>query len=155
MSDKIGTKISTEEINGVSIDVHVGQNGRFYLYDGEDQIAGSVTLDGARENAVKKLKRTKVKVKVHFFTRAGIPGVATGIHATNSKILARIDGEAVQVNPREKPLRPDTPNEVLDRLGAIEEETRKLAKEQRELITKHEFSLMPEVERAIKIANGD
>jgi len=150
-------KIGQVEILDHHYELHATDGGRFVIYnegEGElhERILGSgETLDAAREEAKRNIRKNRVKLQVRFITRGGEHGVVTGVHARNRTLLVRLDDQPHQI-PRhrlEHELRPDIPQEALDRILAIGEEMSKLTEERMELFREHTFNVAAEVDRQL------
>lgn len=107
--------VGTEEIQGATVEVHV--NSRHGSWEvrtpAGDRLGHADTKDKAMAQARAKLTKHKTRVAVAFLTTQGEAGVATGLHASNGAVLARIDGVSMQLssyNDRHA-LRADTPPE--------------------------------------------
>lgn len=139
-----GMQLTTEWIRGVEVQIYVTERGRFQ----------AATVDGARlgsgDSLVNvlatvrtNLAKQNVRVSIPFFTKAGERGEATGVHASNGTILARIDGLATQLSgyAELRVLPADMPTEKLDRYTALRDQVSKANAEMKLIEQGFEFDL--------------
>lgn len=133
MSNNYGIKINDEVLGGIDCTIWCSRDGRFVVtanatgnpFDEEVVVARANMYDDVIAGARQKISRSKVRVRVEFFTPEGRPGVATGIHAGSSRVVARIDGGASEQlggYSSRTYLRGDTPPEKLDELRQLRQD---------------------------------
>jgi len=146
--------LGTKEILGTEVEVHADKYGTFRINDGDKVIGSGDTLDAAVTKARQELNKRKVKVEVHFKTRAGENGVATGFHGRNHTVLARVDGEAHAFEPSSarRMFPADMPKAKLQRYLTLQEQQSTLKREINEIEREFEFDLWSAVTRAIDAA---
>src|SRR4051812_4478525 len=150
--------VGTREINNVEVEIHANKHGSWsiLLPPDEDGKSGRslathhVSLDAAINLARAEIKKRQVKVNVPFKTREGHKGVAHSRHARSTdKILADVQFKKQQISFREQTFKPDTPQDVFDRLDEIEEQQSTLRAEHRELVQEWGFDLNKALDAAI------
>jgi predicted RNase H-like HicB family nuclease len=146
-----------KEIAGASVELYAEKRGfwRITLPDGGDSLAHGKDLERVESNAAAAIRKMKVKVSVPFFTADGEQGLATGVHAGNNSILAKVDGDATQVSTYGRnTLRGDTPSEVLAELqGSIEAE-HQASRKRKQITEEYGFDLRKAVLAAIAEKTG-
>jgi len=144
--------VDTKEINGTECEIHASGYGAWLIkLDGETIGQSDASLNAAVANARNSLNKTRAKVSVPFRTTSGKRGVAHGIHGKSRKVLARMDtGEAQHFDTYNRTiLQSDTPDEVVQRLMAIDTESKNLEAERRKLMNKWQLDLSNTVRREI------
>jgi hypothetical protein len=137
------------------LEVFASPTGTWWLYDSDHNLLGSgETLDQAKAKARATMKKDSVRVDVPFLTRDLKPGVATGFHAGTRKVLARIDGEARQLEGWSGAgyLRADMPAAERERLLALDEQAKQLEREIKGIEKSYGLDLRKAVEEAIEEA---
>ena len=143
-------RVGSRTINGVDTEVHADAHGRFYIQiDGKTLGAGD-KLDVAIVEARNAINREKTKVNVVFITKAGEHGVATGFHARNRTVMAKIaDGKGEQLDYNYKCFKADTPKATVDRYNEVEQQIRALQAERNLIDKEWQVTLREVVQRAI------
>lgn len=144
-------------LGGTEVEVHASTSGRWRIHTIENEGLGirlgdAETLEKAEAQARTVLSKMKVKVDVPFFDEDGRRGVAYGRHAGHGNVLARVDGEAVTLNPRRYSngiLAGDTPAHVLARIKALQESIHADKRELNMLRERHGLDLVQAVADAI------
>jgi hypothetical protein len=151
--------LTTRDVTGVDVEIHVDRNGTFTaIVKGEERALQNCRADKLEALIPKiraALKKRKVEVEVPFRDQDGSRGVAYGRHGGNRKVLARIDGVAVQFDSygtRADLFAPDTPDEVFERLADATRRERDAKREVDEIQKAHGFNLGAAVDRAIEEA---
>lgn len=150
--------IGQKEIRGVTCDVEADLMGRFTVrLPGEHQSLGYAdTLDGAIQQASRKLAQSKVTVAVEFFTKSGEAGVATGLHAGTGNVMARIAGKTYQLTYNENRVFDRAmPPDVLERYLTIESQRRALGREMSQIDAQWRIDLDQAVKAAIEAATQE
>lgn len=149
--------LKTDNIAGTDVEIHVGTNGHFTIKtpgDNSVTLGDGDTIEQAMGKARVTLAKRKVRVSVLFRTLVGEHGEATGLHAGTGRVLARIDGEAMQMDYTSlgKALRADTPPEKIDRYLALNEQIQRAQTEQRAIQREHHLDLDKAVKDAVAAA---
>jgi hypothetical protein len=148
------TMVGTKEILGTEVEVHADKYGTFRLVEGDKTIGSGDTLDQAVTKARQELNKRKVKVEVHFKTRTGESGVATGFHGRNSTVLTRVNGEAkaYEVASARRMFPPDMPKAKLQRYLTLKEQEKTLRTEINAIEREFDYDLYTAVQKAIDTA---
>jgi hypothetical protein len=149
--------LKTDQIAGTDVEFHVGTHGRFTVKtpgDNSVTLGDGDTIEQATGKARVTLAKRKVCVGVPFRTLDGEHGQATGLHAGTGRVLARLDGESVQMDHTSlgKVLRADTPSEKIDRYVALADTIRDAQAEQRTIQREYHFDLDAAVKSAVAAA---
>lgn len=156
--------VGTREINNVEVEIHASKHGSWSISlppeeegGNSRELAGHATsLDAAINKARLEIKKLQVKVAVPFKNREGQRGIATGRHArSRDKLLTEIGGKKEHVSYRDQVFQADMPQSVVDHLNELEDESRKLQAEKREIIEKWKFDLSKAVDEAIAKATEE
>lgn len=154
--------VCTKNLGGTDVDIHAGAHGHWTIYlkgttDGAS-LGHGPQLEGAEDEARRKIAKGKVKVNVPFYNIDGRHGIAHSIHAGNGDALVRYDGgEADRVGYGSRELvKGDTPEEVRLRIVRIDEDTSALNRERKDLMDRWSIDLRKAVNEAIAAAeSGD
>lgn len=150
-------KVGETTIAGVEVEIHAttSAGGRWEIHKGGQCIGRNSVLEGAERSAAAAIRKAKIKVSVPFFTPEGEVGEATGIHAGNGSVLAKVGGEAMQISYGPRQLRGDMPAEAVDALDAALRKEREGFREAKALRDRYQFDLRAAVEREIAEATAD
>jgi hypothetical protein len=154
------SQVGTREINNVKVEVHASGEGSWSIYrigkepTNERHLATDPdSLEKAVNKARLKIKQQQVTVAVKFKTLDGRRGTATNRHArSHDKVLVVIEGKKDNISGYTKVLRDEMPKEEVDHLKEIQQEKRRLDKEERKIMQAWTFNLGQAVDRAIKEA---
>lgn len=145
--------LGTETLSGVKVEIHAAMSGSWEIKQAGDgtNLARNQQLEGAKDEARRKLAKNKVKTEISFYNIDGRRGIAYGIHAGNGDALVRYDdGESDRIGYGSKELlKGDTPEEVRLRITAIDEQTTALNRERRRLMDEFSIDLRGAVAAAI------
>lgn len=148
-----GIQLTTAWIVGIEVQIHITERGRFSaaMIDGTP-LGSGYSLDDVIATARTNLAKQKVRVSIPFFTKAGERGEATGIHASNGAILARIDGEAAQLSGYNelRVLPVDMPAEKLDRYTELRAQVSRANAEMKLIEEGFQFNLGDAVKREVE-----
>jgi hypothetical protein len=149
--------LKTDNIAGTDVEVHVTGNGRFNVKRADDEhvlLGIDATMEDALAKARTTLAKRKVRVNVPFRTLDGEHGLATGLHGGTGRVMARLDGEACQMDNATlaKALRADTPQDVIDRYIELTNTVRAAQTEQRTIQRDHSLALEQAVKDAVDAA---
>lgn len=153
-------KIGTQEITGTTVEIHADArtgNWTIWLTTSKDEtpmsLGTSSTLETALAHARAKLTRQKSKVSVPYITLSGMKATAYGQHAGNGDILVRVGGAAARINryARSETLKAETPQNVVNRLKELREQTQAATREERQLIEQWKLDLHKAVEAALAL----
>lgn len=100
------TKIRTEKIRETKFDIYVNSAGKFFAQFEGDKVVNS-TLEGLRSRLMELTKQKAKNLAIEFWlwvkpydwgSKPGKPGTlvhgtVTGIHATNSNLMVKLDGQ--------------------------------------------------------------
>jgi hypothetical protein len=142
-------------INGVSCEIAVSSDGMFTVSRDGETISHAFLLQQAVTTASSKISQTKVRVQVDFFTLNGKQGTATGIHASNGKVLARIGGKSEQFDMYTSVLKGETPQPVVSRLIDINNEVELLKRAENSIKREWGMKLGSAVKKAIEEATSE
>jgi hypothetical protein len=137
-------EIGMIEIAGIEVAVEATTGGTFLLKElgsegigGRETLGSGDTLDQAKSRARTVLAKRKVKVEVPFKLKDGTEGVATGIHAGNGAVMAKVirhgRERAEQIERRQDAYKPETPQEVFDKVASLTEQSNALYDERKTL----------------------
>lgn len=139
-----GMQLTTAWIAAIEVQIYITERGRFNaaMIDGTS-LGSGYSLDDVIATARTNLTKQKVRVSIPFFTKAGERGEATGIHAANGAILARVDGQAAQLSGYSelRVLPVDMPAEKLDRYTELRAQVKKANAEMKLIEQGFEFDL--------------
>jgi hypothetical protein len=146
--------LGTKEILGTEVEVHADKYGTFRINDGDKVIGSGDTLDAAVTKARQELNKRKVKVEVHFMTRDGKRGVATGFHGRNHTVLTRVGGEAQAFEPTSarRMFPPDMPKAKIQRYLTLKEQEKQIRADINAIDREFEFDLWSATTKAIDAA---
>lgn len=144
-------RIGNRNIGGVDCELHAEtKHGRWSVVLDETQIGTGDTLDKAVDQARVALRKTKVSVSVPFITFDGESGVATGLHAKNGSVLARIgNGKSEQLIGVVRMLSADTPVEKVERLAELRQQVKAANSEIQTITSEHGIELTRVVREAV------
>jgi len=149
------TLVSDIEVNNIALELHADKYGNWSVLErhegGKSKTLGQGdTPDKAKNLARIELNKRKIKVEVHFITMNGESGVATGFHARNSTVLARMEGgNAEQFSSSQRVFSNRIDEDEIDRYIEIGDEIKSLQQEQRKIRDDYEIVLASEVKQAI------
>lgn len=146
-------EIGTTTLVQQEVTIQASKDGSWYLVDGEGVLLGrNDVLEKAEAQAKTKLAKAKIKVEVPFFTDQGEEGVATGFHAQNDDILARIGGNSERLGGyrRHIVLRPDTPPDVIEAIAAARQAKADAEETIRSTVERHAYDLRAALTDAIE-----
>ena len=150
--------VGKREINNVETEVHASVHGSWSIQLPADEegkhgraLGTGNSLDAAVNAARQEIRKRQVKVNVPFKTREGVKGYAHSRHARSTdKILTVMeDGKKEQMGYREQVFKADMPQDVIDHLNEIDEESNKLRAEKYAIVQEWSLDLGKAVDEAI------
>lgn len=145
--------VSNEVISGVDVEVHADGRAGSWFIQGQNgaRLGWGDTKDKAMAQARTKIAKTKTRVKVEFVTAKGERGVATGLHASNGSVLAKIDGLSVQLSSygEREVLSSDVPAEKVARMIELREKAHAAEREAAAIQQEYKIDILKAVTAAI------
>lgn len=146
--------LGTKTVLGTEVEIHADQYGTFRINLDDRTIGSGDTLDQAMTKARQELNKRKVKVEVHFMTRDGKRGIATGFHGRNRTVLTRVGGEAqaYESTTARRMFPPDMPKAKIQRYLTLKEQERTIRTEVNGIEREFDFDLYTATQKAIDAA---
>lgn len=145
--------VGGEVINGVDVEVHVdAKHGGWEIRSvAGDRLGYGDTKAKAVSQARTKLAKSKTRVRIEFITTTGERGIATGLHASNRAVLAKIGGASVQLATYgdRRALSGDTPPEKVARILELRAQASAATREADQIERDYGIDLQKAVETAV------